>query len=186
MVRVAALWLNKLRSALRNRFYSVPFLSPLPGVIPSQPGALTGSSTPTAPGPSQRGSACLLPYFFFFLFTPPVVAAPFLLLEPLLPGVLFLVLALLSIVKFGSSWRQGAMGGRSSNSTALLLACTARPSWQLHSGLPCPREESGRERLSCRGCAYMAVEWHRPPEGVPPRGSGARSRISTTSSSVRP
>ena len=40
-------------------------------------------------------------------------------------------------------------------------------------------------QLSCRGCAYMAVYWHLPPGGAP-LGSGARSRISATSSSVRP
>ena len=36
-----------------------------------------------------------------------------------------------------------------------------------------------------RPAAYMAVEWHLPPRGAP-LGSGARSRISATSSSVRP
>ena len=40
-------------------------------------------------------------------------------------------------------------------------------------------------QLSCRGCAYMAVDWHLPAGGLP-LGSGARSRISATSSSVRP
>ena len=40
-------------------------------------------------------------------------------------------------------------------------------------------------QLSCRGCAYMAVDWHLPAGGLP-LGSGARSRISATSSSARP
>ena len=53
--------------------------------------------------------------------------------------------------------------------------------WDLVRGLV----ETIYARLSCRGCAYMAVEWHLPPRGVP-LGSGARSRISATSSSVRP
>ena len=106
MVRVAALWLNKLRSALRNRFYSVPFVSVAGGAPIAASEALTGSSSSAAPGPFQRGFACLLPlvpthrsFSFFFFAAPPVVADfCFRVLFGFL-GVVFLVLALLKTVK---------------------------------------------------------------------------------------
>ena len=59
---LSALWLNKLRSAgLRNRFHSVPFISVAGGDPIAASEALTGSSSSAAPGPFQRGFACLLP-----------------------------------------------------------------------------------------------------------------------------
>ena len=60
------------------------------------------------------------------------------------------------------SWGLGALGSTGRKWSAVIIA-----------------------EISCRGCAYMAVYWHLPTRGVP-LGSGARSRISATSSSVRP